>query len=129
MTGVQTCALPIYKATGASGEIQAYHFLRQNGYRIVARNYRRRFGEIDLIGWDKDILAFVEVKTRLSCERGRPENAVNWAKQRQICRVANEYRARHQLRDINYRFDIVSIQGSGGESRPFLIKGAFKDPP
>lgn len=115
------------KSKGARGELEAYRFLRESGYRIVARNYRKPFGEIDLIGWDKEVLVFIEVKTRLSDEHGRPEEAVNRTKQKQICRVANEYRSRHQLHDINYRFDIVSIRKSGGRSQARLIKGAFSD--
>lgn len=112
---------------GASGEAQAYHFLRKSGYKVVARNYRKRFGEIDLVAWDRDVLAFVEVKYRTGGMRGRPEEAVTPFKQKQICRVAREYRARHRLHDINYRFDIVAIQEGGGQGGPRLIKDAFKD--
>jgi putative endonuclease len=118
---------PLNKVKGVTGELEAYRFLRQNGYRIVARNYRKRFGEVDLIGWDKDVLVFVEVKTRLSGEHGRPEEAVTRSKQKQIRRVASEYRASHRLHDINYRFDVISIQKSGSNCPPQLIKGAFKD--
>jgi putative endonuclease len=112
---------------GFAGELEAYRFLRQNGYRVVARNYRKPFGEVDVIGWDHGILAFVEVKMRLGGEHGRPEEAVNRSKQKRICRVAREYRARHSLHAINYRFDIVSIDSTEGETRLQLIKDAFKD--
>ena len=112
---------------GDAGELVAYDFLRSNGYRIVARKYKRRSGEIDLIGWDKDFLAFIEVKFRAHLEHGRPEEAVDFRKQKQICRVAKEYRITHRLHDINYRFDIVSIQGSGREQSLRLIKDAFKE--
>jgi putative endonuclease len=115
------------KKKGAVGELEAYHFLRRNGYRIVARNYRTTTGEVDLIGWQDDTLAFVEVKTRLGVEHGRPEESVTRAKQRQICRVAGQYRSRHRLRDISYRFDIVSIQMENGEVHFQLIRDAFKD--
>jgi putative endonuclease len=115
------------KKKGARGELEAYHFLRRNGYRIVARNYRTVRGEVDLIGWEGDTLAFVEVKTRLGLEYGRPEESVNRRKQRQICRVAGQYRSLHGLRDIRYRFDIVSIQMDDGEARFQLIRDAFKD--
>src|SRR5215467_1751224 len=73
---------------GDSGEWLAYRFLRSRGYQIVARKYKRRSGEIDLIGWDRQTLAFIEVKFRTGLEYGRPEEAVNGHKQRQICRVA-----------------------------------------
>ena len=112
---------------GSAGELSAYRYLRQHGYKIVARNYRKRFGEVDLIGWDGDTLAFIEVKSRTSHTRGRPEEAVHRSKQRQICRVAREYRSRNHLHDINYRFDIVSIEGIAGQEHVDLLKGAFSD--
>jgi putative endonuclease len=112
---------------GSAGELSAYRYLRQHGYKIVARNYRKRFGEVDLIGWDGDTLAFIEVKSRTSHVRGRPEEAVHRNKQMQICRVAREYRRRNHLHEINYRFDIVSIEGIAGQERLELLKGAFSD--
>jgi len=115
------------KQKGSAGERSAYRYLRQQGYKIVARNYRKRFGEVDLIGWDGDTLAFIEVKSRTSHARGRPEEAVHRGKQRQICRVAREYRSRNRLHDINYRFDIVSIEVIAGQEHVELLKGAFGD--
>ena len=112
---------------GSAGELSAYRYLRQHGYKIVARNYRKRFGEVDLIGWDGDTLAFIEVKSRTSHTRGRPEEAVHRSKQKQICRVAREYRNRNRLHGINYRFDIVSIEGIAGQEQVELFKGAFGD--
>jgi putative endonuclease len=115
------------KTKGHEGELEAYEFLRRKGYKIVAQNYRKRYGEIDLIGWDQDVLAFIEVKKRLGNSRGRPEEAVHRAKRKQIYRIANEYRVRHRLRDINYRFDVVSIQNHHGSDEWLLIKNAFTD--
>jgi putative endonuclease len=116
-----------HKQKGSAGELSAYRYLRQQGYKIVARNYRKRFGEVDLIGWDGDTLAFIEVKSRTNRLRGRPEEAVHPGKQRQICRVAREYRSRNRLHDISYRFDIVSIEGVAGQEQVELLKGAFGD--
>jgi putative endonuclease len=113
---------------GKTGETLAYHCLRKNGYRIVARNYRKYYGEIDLIGWENGVLVFVEVKLRKNSDHGMPQDAVNLFKRRQISRVAKEYRMRHHLHDINYRFDIVSIQGNPGKERIEILKDAFKDP-
>jgi putative endonuclease len=124
---LQTSPTFANRKKGDAGELSAYDFLRSKGYQIVARKYRRRSGEIDLIGWDGDILAFIEVKFRANLEHGRPEEAVNLRKQQQICRAAKEYRMTHQLRDINYRFDIVSIQGSGQDWSLRVIKDAFKE--
>ena len=119
--------MALHLKRGKAGEQLAYRFLRKNGFRIVARNYRKYYGEIDLIGWEKSVLVFVEVKLRSSSDHGLPQEAVNLAKRRQICRVAKEYRNRHQLHDINYRFDIVSIQGKAGQERIEILKDAFKD--
>jgi|SRR3990172_6137745 len=119
----------VHLLRGKVGEDLAYRYLRINGYRIVARNYRKTYGEIDLIGWDNNILAFVEVKLRSNSNYGLPQEAVKLTKRRQICRVAKEYRNRHRLHGINYRFDIVSIQGTPGQERVEILKDAFKDFP
>ena len=110
------------------GELIAYGYLKRQGYRIVARRYRSRSGEIDLIGWDGDILAFIEVKYRRNCRYGRPEEAVDRSKQRQICRVAADYRRGLRRRAAAWRFDIVGIQGSWPDPEVSLIKDAFREP-
>ena len=115
--------------TGERGETLAYWYLRQTGYTMVARNRRARSGagELDLIGWDGPILAFVEVKTRTSAEAGPPEAAVSRAKQKRIAKAAKEYMRRLERKPVNYRFDIVSVfwdREAGYQVR--LIKDAFK---
>jgi putative endonuclease len=115
--------------TGERGETLAYWYLRQAGYTMVARNRRARSGagELDLVGWDGPILAFVEVKTRTSAEAGPPEAAVSRAKQRRITKAAREYLRRLGRKPVNYRFDIVSVfwdPERGYQVR--LIKDAFK---
>ena len=113
--------------TGERGEIMAYWFLRQAGYTIVARNRRARGGELDLIGWDGPVLAFIEVKTRTSGEAGRPEDAVTREKQRRIARAAREYLHQIRKKPEAYRFDIVSVfwdPQRGFQAR--LTKDAFK---
>jgi putative endonuclease len=116
------------RQVGNDAEEAAYRYLRKKGYRIVARNYRRRFGEIDLIGWDGNFLAFIEVKYRSGVSHGLPTTAVHRHKQRQICRLAKEYRIRHKLHDINFRFDVVSVREALDHPAIELIKGAFSDP-
>jgi putative endonuclease len=111
---------------GRLGERAAYRFLKKRGYQIVARNFRTPRGEIDLVGWDRDILCFVEVKTRASTERGRPEEAVTAFKQEQILNTAIDYLQHTYLRNVNHRFDIVSVQvDSSGAPVCRLIKRAF----
>ena len=91
---------------GRQGEDCAARFLERKGYRILARNYRTRFGEIDLIAQQGEFLAFVEVKTRTENGWGRPAEAVSAAKQRRILLAAQEYL---QLVACEWqpRFDVV----------------------
>jgi len=96
--------------TGSRGEQDAYFHLRKLGYIIVARNYRtpRRRGEIDLIGWDGDVLCFIEVKTRTSRDVKTPEAAVDRHKRREVAAMAREY-LRRLPPSCQWRFDIVSV--------------------
>ncbi len=110
---------PTTSDKGVRGELIAYRYLKRKGYRIVARRYRSRSGEVDLIGWDGDVLAFIEVKYRKDTQYGRPEEAVNRPKQRQICRVARNYLRGLRRQTLTYRFDIVGIQGGPGRPRRF----------
>lgn len=122
-------AQPSHLATGERGETLAYWYLRQAGYTIVARNRQARSGagELDLVGWDGPVLAFVEVKTRTSLEAGPPEAAVSRSKQKRITKAAKEYLRRLGRKPVNYRFDIVSIFWDSEEGyRVRLIKDAFK---
>ncbi|MBZ5594984.1 MAG: YraN family protein [Acidobacteriia bacterium] len=98
-------------ARGRRGEDLAHRFLRRQGYTIVARNFRPRSGaeEIDLIAWERDSLAFVEVKSRASDEFGTPDRAVDPEKQGHLERAAREYARRADVDWDRVRFDIVSI--------------------
>jgi putative endonuclease len=99
------------RATGRRGEDLAHRHLRRQGYTVVARNYATRSlsGEVDLIGWDGPVLAFVEVKTRHSEEFGSPDRAVDSEKQHRLRIAAMDY-ARHAGVDWDQvRFDVVSI--------------------
>src|SRR2546427_10894159 len=78
--------VPQHQRTGRQGEEDAYFYLRKKGYVIVARNFRspHHRGEIDLIGWDKDVLCFIEVKTRTTRDVKPAEAAVDRSKQREL---------------------------------------------
>ncbi len=104
---------------GEQGEEEAYFHLRNLGYAIVARNFRspRCRGEIDLIGWDDDVLCFIEVKTRTSRDVKPPEAAVDRHKRREVAEVAREY-LRHSPPLCQWRFDIVSVYYDGRAVRP-----------
>jgi putative endonuclease len=101
---------PEHLKTGIRGEEEAYFYLRKLGYVMVARNYRspKRHGEIDLIGWDKDVLCFVEVKTRTSRAVMPAEAAVDIEKRNDLRSVAREYLLRMEA-GVAHRFDVVSI--------------------
>jgi putative endonuclease len=116
--------------TGGRGETEAYLFLRSQGYKIVATNFRapQDHGEIDLIAWDGDTLCFVEVKTRIGEGLLPPEAAVDAAKRSHIRSVARSYLRRlHGEQSPPCRFDVVSVSYGEAESKPDirLIKGAF----
>src|SRR5258708_6512829 len=101
---------PEHLKTGNRGEEEAYFYLRKLGYVMVARNYRspKRHGEIDLIGWDKDVLCFIEVKTRTSRAFIPAEAAVDSEKRNDLRSVAREYLLRMEA-GVSHRFDVVSI--------------------
>lgn len=97
---------------GMDKEQLASDYLAAAGMRIVARNFRNRQGEIDIIGYHNHYLVFVEVKYRSSEAKGNALEAVTIHKQRQICKVADYYRYLHRLgEDTMVRYDVVSIQG------------------
>ena len=95
---------------GASGENKAGKFLLKNNYQILARNFRFKKLEIDLIALDKDEdeVVFVEVKTRKSNSFGEPALAVTSKKMRNLQQAGQAFLAQHQL-EKNFRFDIISI--------------------
>ncbi len=110
---------PRHLRVGQRGEEHAYFHLRHLGYVMVARNFRtpRCRGEIDLIGWDADVLCFIEVKTRTTRDVKPAEAAVDWHKRREIAEVARDYR-RKLPPSCQWRFDIVSVYYEGTRSRP-----------
>ena len=97
---------------GADREKQAADYLERQGMKIVERNFRTRQGEIDLIGYHRGYLVFVEVKYRSGDAKGYAAEAVDQRKQQKICRAADYYRYSRRLGDgIGVRYDVVAIQG------------------
>ncbi len=94
---------------GRYGEELAVTWLKKKGYTIIVRNYRKPFGEVDIIARDRNCLVFIEVKTRRSRQFGIPAEAVNFKKQQQISKVASEYLSRTGKLDNQCRFDIISV--------------------
>lgn len=98
---------------GSRYESLAAEYLIQKGYRIVMKNYRSPFGEIDLIGYHAGYLVFIEVKYRKNSRYGLPQDAVDIRKQHVIRKTADYYRMEQGLSEtVPVRFDVVAILGN-----------------
>ena len=94
---------------GLEGEDAAARALEKAGLRIVERRFRCRLGEIDLVARDRDVLVFVEVKSRRGIGFGRPAESVTTTKRRRIARVAQCFLSRRGMTDVPCRFDVVEV--------------------
>lgn len=111
---------------GKQGEDLACAELRRRGYAILARRYRTRYGEIDIVARDGETTVFVEVKARGGGEFGGAAAAVTGWKQRRITTMAVDYLARHGLHDRPVRFDVVAIELVDGRTRVDVYPHAFE---
>ena len=96
-------------ATGRSAEDLAVALLEGRGFRIVARNWRRREGELDVVAYDRNTCVFVEVRSRTGEEFGHPLESVNPRKRAQIARAARLYLDQEPSAAAGYRFDVVGV--------------------
>jgi putative endonuclease len=110
---------------GKIGEDLACRELERRGYAIVARRYRRRGGELDIVARDGATIVFVEVKTRDGRWFGGAAEAVTGLKRRRIVHLALEYLMRHRLSECPCRFDVVSIQLEAGRPIIEIYRNAF----
>ena len=118
----------IKQKLGWRGEEIACAYLTDKGYRLVCRNYRLRYGEIDLVMYDADILVFVEVRSKTKFEHGTPLETVDYKKRRQIERMARHYLARNKIsEDVRCRFDLVGVRFECSEDKPLIehVENAF----
>lgn len=100
------------RALGRERERQAVRYLEERGMSVCASNFAGRQGEIDIIGYHRGYLVFVEVKYRRDEKTGTPESAVTLQKQKKICRTADYYRYLHRYGDERpFRYDVVAITG------------------
>lgn len=111
--------------TGKHGEEIAEAFLRENGYKIVNRNYRCRLGEIDIIAAKENTLIFVEVKTRSHQRYGLPRESVTFAKQKVIIKTAQQYIQRFKIIDKLFRFDVIEVYYDKQPIKVVHIENAF----
>lgn len=95
---------------GKAGEDAATIYLRKKGYQILERNYRTRFGEIDIICKKGETIIFVEVRSKRGNRFGSGAESVNWNKQQKIRMVAQFYLNHKRLFNSPIQFDVIDIQ-------------------
>jgi putative endonuclease len=103
------------------GEDAAERLLSGMGMRVLARNWRSRFGELDLVAMDGDTLVFVEVKCRTRDELYDPALAVDHRKRAQLRRLAGAFMAMERPRFRECRFDVVSVVASSPPKLKHLV--------
>lgn len=97
------------KNVGDIGEEFASQMLENSGYRIIARNFATKQGEIDIIAIKDGVIHFVEVKTRTGCQYGYPSDAVTKIKQDRIRKAAQQYLGSRRLTWNSMSFDVYEI--------------------
>jgi putative endonuclease len=110
---------------GKTGEDLACRELERRGYAILARRWRQRAGEIDIVARDGDTLVFVEVKARDGRRFGAPAEAVSPFKQRRIAQLAVQYLTRNRVAACRCRFDVVSVDVDAGRPVVEVFQNAF----
>jgi putative endonuclease len=113
------------RASGAAGEDLACAHLEGLGYRILARNFRCRSGEVDIVARRGEATVFVEVKERRGQSHGTGTDAVTFGKRRRVIRAARLYAAASGLWEGELRFDVVSIDWTNDRPQVRHDQGAF----
>jgi putative endonuclease len=113
------------QSLGILGEQLACDELRRRGYAILARRYRTRHGEIDLVARDGATIVFVEVKTRRGDDFGAGADAVTRWKQRRVTKLAMDFLARSRLDNRPCRFDVVTVDLGPGAPAVVVYANAF----
>ncbi|OGF46934.1 MAG: hypothetical protein A2452_07205 [Candidatus Firestonebacteria bacterium RIFOXYC2_FULL_39_67] len=113
------------KLLGDSGETLAAIYLQKNGYKIIARNYKCCYGEIDIIAKEKDIWCFIEVKAIAKPVAESPFDTIGKKKMEHIENSAAQYVAENKLGNEKIRFDAVGIRVGSGNYDIELVKGIF----
>ena len=115
---------------GRRGERIAEEWLVRKGWRVVERRFRSGHRDIDLVvervGAEGRLIAFVEVKTRVSSGYGGPLGAVHWRKRREMARAARDWMSRPDSPRGNFRFDVVGIVYGEGPAQVIHIENAFQ---
>ncbi|MCL4418532.1 YraN family protein [Patescibacteria group bacterium] len=107
--------MKIANRTAVVGEEKACRFLQKEGYKIIERNFRIGYGEIDIIAIDKDCLVFVEVKTRTSDKFGTPLEAITPWKIKSLIKTAQLYKTLNPKLPEGLRIDAISVKLTNDE--------------
>ncbi len=110
---------------GDQGEEATVHFLETQGYAIRHRNFRCRYGELDVVAEKDGTLCFVEVRSRSSAIWGDPSYTVSWPKQRRVVKAALHYLLAYGMMGKMIRFDVVSVVGRGRDAAVEHFPNAF----
>jgi putative endonuclease len=110
---------------GAAGEDAAAAWYRDRGFEVLARNWRVREGELDLVVRRGATIVFCEVKTRSSDRFGLPSEAVTAVKQRRLRMLAMLWLDAHRSAHGELRFDVASVTPAGAQPRVEVVEGAF----
>ena len=97
------------KDIGSYGEDLACEYLLNIKHKILARNFRSKLGEIDIITFFNNMIIFTEVKSRYTNSYGSPMESVTYYKQRQIIKLSSYYILINKLNDYNIRYDVIEI--------------------
>ena len=113
---------PTTRQVGATAESGAAQFLVDRGYRIVERNFRSKIGELDIVAYDRDVLCFIEVRSRGNDRCGDAAMTITAAKQRRVTRAAYSYLSLRRVHFAQARFDVVAVTGD----QVTLIRDAWR---
>lgn len=97
------------RSIGNMGEDMVVAYMEENSYEILARNYAKPYGEIDIIGLKDNIVCFVEVKARKSIRFGYPREAVNYYKQQRIAKASQMFLVEKNMTSYIMRFDVAEV--------------------
>ena len=125
-TAAPTPGSPDRRSLGLAAEDAVAEQLRREGFALLARNWRCREGEIDLVAREGDTLCFIEVRCKTDVAGGHPLETVTGPKQRQVLRVARAYLERLGSPDVPVRFDVAGVVPRDGRFRITYIRDAFE---
>lgn len=106
---------------GSRAERHAADFLRRLGYRLLARNYATRLGELDLIALDRGCLVVAEVRSTSTADPARAAASVDALKQKRLTRLALAFVQRYRLFDTTVRFDVLAVSWPDGHAEPQVV--------